>query len=147
MGTSEQSCQHCKKTFTSAQGVRQHERQCVKRLPTLYRLANLFARRKMGGYSFDRRTNEAKIFEYAILRFYVDRFEFWLAVLVLLSRCYFAFPWAEWLKQPLHYSGVVPPGWLDLAVLGYSVYTIVTRRQLINDYKLHVMRRIERIGQ
>lgn len=146
MGKSENSCQHCNTPFTSAIGARQHERQCVKRLPMLYRLAYPFARRRMHDYCFDRRTNEAKIYEYAILRFYVDRFEFWLAILLLLGRFYLAFPWSQWLGQSLPYSGMLPPGWLDMLIVGHSLYTIGTRRQLIRDYKQQVMHRIERIG-
>lgn len=140
-------CKHCKRDFDSPRGLATHEPQCGKRLPFVYRLARPFARRKIQELAFDLRTHEGKVFEYAVLRFHVDRLELWSAVLALVGRLYLMFPWAEWTGFALVGSGSVEPTAADPFFLILAVVAILSRRDLIRDYKRHVVDRLDKIAR
>jgi hypothetical protein len=143
----QQKCKHCKRDFDSAQGLKMHEPQCDKRLPIVYRIAAPLARSKIQDLAFDRRTHEGRVFEYAVLRFYVDRLELWGAALVLVGRTYLMFPWSEWTGLSLVGAGAIEPSPSDIALLFLMVSTILSRRELIQDYKQHVVDRLEKISK
>jgi hypothetical protein len=145
--TDELRCKHCKREFRNPQGVAKHEPQCRKRLPWVYRVAHFFARRKIEDLAFDRRTHEGRIYEYAVLRFHVDRMEFWWALLVLVGRLYLALPLAEWTGFALIGSGSIELHPLDLLLLPYTGYELFSRRDLIRDYKRHVVDRVDKIAK
>lgn len=144
--TDELRCTHCKREFDSPRGLRNHEQQCSKRLPVVYRLARPFARRKIQALNFDLRTHEGKVFEYAVLRFHVDRLEFWLALLALVGRLYLMFPWAEWTGVELVGSGSVEASVSDAFFLVLAAAALLSRRELIGDYKRHVVDRLGKIA-
>lgn len=86
------------------------------------------------------------IFEYAILRSYVGSFEHKLAWLILLGRVYLLAPLAAWTGYNLPLSGSVPLNLVDIIIILVSLYTIHTRSELIDDYRAHVVARIDKIG-
>jgi hypothetical protein len=92
-------------------------------------------------------THEGRVFEYAILRFHVDRMELWGAVLALVGRLYLMFPWGEWAGARLVGSGSVAPTEADAFFLALAVAAILSRRDLIRDYKRHVVDRLDKIAK
>jgi hypothetical protein len=145
--TNDLRCKHCKREFDNPRGLGNHEPQCGKRLPLVYRIARPFARRKIQELAFDLRTHEGRVFEYAVLRFYVDRLEFWGAVLVLAGRFYLMFPWAEWTGLALIGSGTAEPVTSDVFLVMLAVAAILSRRDLIRDYKRQVVDRLDKIAK
>lgn len=137
------TCKHCKEEFKS---VAAHERQCAQRLPWVYRRALPLARSRIKGLGFDQRTSEGRIFRYAVLRYYVDSFEFILAVAVIIGRLYLMLPLDEWFEASLPFAGAVKPGWSDAFVFGWSVWTIFSRFNLLKDYRRNVVTRLEKIS-
>jgi hypothetical protein len=123
------------------------ERRCTKRLPLVYRIAYPFARRQIEEHGFDRRKNESRIYEYAILRYYVDRIELMLAAVFLVGRIYLTLPLSRWTGLDLPLAGVSPLGWSDSAVILIAALTIITRRQLLTDYRRNVVQRIKKISR
>jgi hypothetical protein len=145
--SNELRCTHCKREFDSPRGLGMHEPQCGKRLPFIYRIARPFARRRIQELALDLRTHEGKVFEYAVLRFHVDRLEFWSAVLALMGRLYLMFPWTEWTGLTLLGSGSVEATRADAFFLALAVAAILSRRDLIRDYKRHVVDRLDKIAR
>jgi hypothetical protein len=143
----ERQCKHCKREFNDSRGLANHEPQCRKRLPVTYRLARPFARRRIQELAFDLRTHEGKVFEYAVLRFYVDRLELWLAALALVGRLYLMFPWAEWTGLALVGSGSLAATPADVFFFLIAIETIFSRRNLMRDYKRHVVDRLDKIAK
>ncbi len=144
---SEHRCKHCRREFDTARGLTNHEPQCRRRLPRVYRLALPFARRRIQQLAFDLRTHEGKLFEYVLLRYYVDRLEFWAASLALLGRVYLMFPWDAWTGMNLLGAGVMAFTAADPFFLVLALVTMVSRHELIRDYRRHVVDRVDKIAR
>jgi hypothetical protein len=147
MGNPQLRCKYCRREFETTRGVTNHEPQCSKRLPRIYRIALPFARRRIQQLDFDLRTHEGKVFEYAVLRYYVDNLECWSAFVALLGRVYLMFPWDDWTGVALVGAGAMSFTPADPFFLVLACAAIVSRRELIRDYRRHVVDRLDKIAR